>query len=148
MKGIHGKEASVILVAEDDQDNRFLLKTMLELRGHKVIEASNGQEAVDLAARAKPDLILMDLKMPVLNGLAAMRSIRQHAKAHVRRVPIVALTAYDPAQHRAVAMAAGCDDYVLKPVNYDRLEVLIKSLLAKRRSPAPRKRVVSGALSA
>jgi CheY-like chemotaxis protein len=148
MKGIHGKEVSVILVAEDDEDNRFLMKTLLELRGYTVVEASNGQEAVELAARAKPDLVLMDLKMPLLNGLAATRSIRQHAKSRVRRVPIVALSAYDPAQHRAVAMAAGCDDYVLKPVDYDRLETLIESLLAKRRSPAPAKRVVSGALSA
>jgi CheY-like chemotaxis protein len=148
MKGIHGKKVSLILVAEDDVDNRFVMKMLLELRGYKVVEAANGQEAVELAGRAKPDLVLMDLKMPVLNGLAATRSIRQHAKADVRRVPIVALSAYDPAQHRAVAMAAGCDDYVLKPIDYDGLGNLIESLLAARRPPARAKRVMSGELSA
>jgi CheY-like chemotaxis protein len=148
MIGIQDKEVSVILVAEDNDDNRFVMKTLLELRGYQVVEASNGQEAVDAAARARPDLILMDLKMPVLNGLAATRSIRQHAKADVRRVPIVALSAYDPAHHRTVAMAAGCDDYVLKPIDYDRLESLIESLLANCRPPAPEKLVVSGALPA
>jgi CheY-like chemotaxis protein len=148
MKGIQGKEAPVILLAEDDGDNRFVMKTLLELRGYKVVEASNGQEAIDMMARAKPDLVLMDLKMPVLNGLAATRSIRQHAGASVRRVPIVALSAYDPAQHRAVAMAAGCDDYVLKPVDYDRLESLIESLLASARPPAAAGHFASGELSA
>ncbi|MCA1631921.1 MAG: response regulator [Acidobacteria bacterium] len=148
MKGNHVKDVSLILVAEDNDDNRFLMKTLLEMRGYRVVEASNGQEAVELAASAKPDLILMDLKMPVLNGLAATRAIRQHAKAAVRRVPIVALSAYDPEQHRTVAMAAGCDDYVLKPVDYDRLETTIETLLANRRPPATRRRAVSGALPA
>ena len=148
MIDIKGKKVSLILLAEDDDDNRFVMKALLELRGYEVVEASNGQEAVELAGRAKPDLVLMDLKMPVLNGLAATRSIRQHAKDDVRRVPIVALSAYDPAQHRTVAMAAGCDDYVLKPVDYDRLENLIESLLAERRPPTPAKRVDSGALPA
>jgi CheY-like chemotaxis protein len=148
MKNFQGQEVSLILVAEDHDDNRFVMKTMLELRGYKVVEATNGQEAVELVGREKPDLVLMDLKMPVLNGLAATRSIRQHADADVRRVPIIALSAYDPAQHRAVAMAAGCDDYVLKPIDYERLESLIVSLLAKSRPPAPPKRTVSGNLSA
>jgi CheY-like chemotaxis protein len=148
MKGIQGNKVPLILVAEDDEDNRFVTKTLLELRGYAVVEASNGQEAIDLMARAKPDLVLMDLKMPVLNGLAATRSIRQHAAASARRVPIVALSAYDPAQHRAVAMAAGCDDYVLKPVDYDRLGTLIESLLAGARAPAAAKHFTSGQLSA
>jgi two-component system cell cycle response regulator DivK len=137
MKGILDKEPSLILVAEDNEDNRIAMKCLLELRGYKVVEASNGREAVEMAAREKPDLILMDLKMPVLNGLAATRFIRQHADARVRPVPIIALSAYPPAQHRPVAIAAGCDDYVLKPVDYDRLENLIDSLLARSRPPAP-----------
>lgn len=136
MKSIIEREASLILVAEDNDDNRFVMKSLLELRGYRVIEASNGQEAVDVAAREKPDLILMDLKMPVLNGIAATRCIRQHAEARVRSVPIIALSAYPPAQHCPVAIAAGCDDYVLKPIDYDRLESLIESLLARGRTPA------------
>jgi CheY-like chemotaxis protein len=148
MKGIRDAEASLLLIVDDDDDNRFVMKTLLELRGYRVVEASNGQEALDTAARAKPDLILMDLKMPVLNGLAATRSIRRHAKADVPRVPIVALSAYDPARHRTVAMAAGCDDYVLKPIDYDRLEKLIESLLLDTRPHVPVKRAVSGSLTA
>ncbi len=124
----------VVLVAEDDEDIRGVMKTLLGLRGYEVITASNGQEAVEAAERDEPDLILMDLKMPVLNGLAAARHIRQHSR---RRVPIVALSAYDPSQHRAVAMAAGCDDYVLKPIDYDRLERLIETLIAGSRPPHP-----------
>lgn len=136
MKATQNNEVSLILIAEDNDDNRFVMKTLLELRGYRVVEASNGVEAIDAAAREHPDLILMDLKMPLLNGLAATRSIRQHAEACVSRVPIVALSAYDPAHHGATAMAAGCDDYVLKPVDYDRLERLIESLLAAH-SPVP-----------
>lgn len=121
---------AVVLVAEDDEDNRAVMKKLLELRGYEVITASNGQEAIEMAVHDEPDLILMDLKMPVLNGLAAARHIRQNSRRHV---PIIALSAYDPAQHRAVAMAAGCDDYVLKPIDYERLERLIDSFTAATR---------------
>jgi CheY-like chemotaxis protein len=124
---------ALILIAEDDVDIRGVLKMMLELRGYDVVTAANGQQAVETVERVKPDLVLMDLKMPVLNGLAAARHIRQHAR---RRVPIIALSAYDPAQHRAVAIAAGCNDYVLKPIDYDRLTRLIESLLDRA---APRR---------
>lgn len=119
---------ALILVAEDDSDIRMVIKALLELRGYVVMTAANGQEAIESVERDAPDLILMDLKMPVLNGLAAARHIRQHSR---RRVPIIALSAYDPAQHRAVALAAGCDDYLLKPIDYDRLEQMINSLLKR-----------------
>ncbi|MCA1814903.1 MAG: response regulator [Acidobacteria bacterium] len=132
MKTKDDRRGATILVAEDDDDNRFVMRTLLELRGYSVVEASNGQEALEIAEREAPDLILMDLKMPVLNGLAATRLIRQRQR---RRVPIVALSAYDPTQHRAVAIAAGCDDYALKPVDYERLELIIETLLGA--APAP-----------
>jgi CheY-like chemotaxis protein len=131
MKGKNNNGRATILIAEDDDDNRFVMRTLLELRGYSVIEASSGQEVVEVAARAQPDLILMDLRMPVLNGLAATRLIRQQER---RRVPIVALSAYDPSQHRAVAMAAGCDEYAIKPIDYERLEQLIESLLTNATS--------------
>jgi CheY-like chemotaxis protein len=121
-----------ILVAEDDEDNRFTLKILLEMRGYRVLTAANGHEAIALAEREHVDLILMDLRMPLLNGLAATRQLRQHASPRLRQIPILALSAYDPAQHRAVAIAAGCNDYVTKPIDYDRLEKLIETLL-----PAP-----------
>ena len=118
-----------ILVAEDDADNRDILRTLLALRGFDVLEAADGRQAVELARAARPDLILMDLKMPVMNGLAATRAIRQQPEPHLRTVPIVALSAYHPTQHGAVAAAAGCDDYVLKPINYEQLEAVIRRLL-------------------
>ena len=118
-----------ILVAEDDEDNRFIMKMLLEMRGYEVMTAANGHEAVAQAERACPHLILMDLRMPLLNGLATTRQLRQHADARLRQVPVIALSAYDPAQHRAVAIAAGCNDYVTKPIDYDRLEKLIETFL-------------------
>ncbi|HJR06526.1 MAG TPA: response regulator [Pyrinomonadaceae bacterium] len=118
-----------ILVAEDDEDNRFIMRMLLEMRGYKVLTASNGQEALANAERERPDLILMDLRMPLLNGLATTRQLRQHADAHLRQIPVIALSAYDPAQHRAVAIAAGCNDYVTKPIDYDHLEKLLETFL-------------------
>ncbi|HEY0083041.1 MAG TPA: response regulator [Pyrinomonadaceae bacterium] len=123
---------ATLLVTEDDEDNRFTLKVLLELRGYRVLTAANGHEAIGVAEREHPDLILMDLRMPVLNGLVATRQLRQHSDAHLRRTPILALSAYDPAQHRAVAIAAGCNDYVTKPIDYDRLEKMIETFLPAR----------------
>jgi len=125
-----------LLIAEDDEDNRFTLKVLLEMRGYRVLTAANGQEAISIAEREHPRLILMDLRMPVLNGLAATRQLRQHADPCVRQIPILALSAYDPAQHRAVAIAAGCNDYVTKPIDYDRLEKLIETFLPAPTAPA------------
>lgn len=130
MNPAHSKGAT-ILVAEDDEDNRDILLTLLRLRGFDVIEAADGQQAVELARTARPDLILMDLKMPVLNGLAAARAIRQQPEPYMRAVPIVALSAYHPSQHGAVAFAAGCNDYVLKPIDYEQLEAVIERLLKR-----------------
>jgi CheY-like chemotaxis protein len=128
--------AATILVAEDDEDNRFTLKILLEIRGYRVLTASNGHEAIEIAEREHPDLILMDLRMPVLNGLATTRQLRQHSDARLRQIPVLALSAYDPAQHRAVAIAAGCNDYVTKPIDYDRLEKLIETFLPTHSGPA------------
>lgn len=127
---------ATILVAEDDEDNRFTLKVLLEIRGYRMLTASNGYEAIDIAEREHPDLILMDLRMPLLNGLATTRQLRQHGDPLLRQIPILALSAYDPTQHRAVAIAAGCNDYVTKPIDYDRLEKLIETFLPAHTPPA------------
>ena len=126
-----------ILVAEDEEDNLFVMKMLLELRGYRVVVAMNGSEVLAVAARERPDLILMDLRMPLLNGLAATRQLRQHQLSHLRRVPVIALSAYDPAQHRNVALAAGCDAYATKPIDYDQLERLINDLLRAGADGAP-----------
>jgi CheY-like chemotaxis protein len=131
-----------ILVAEDDEDNRFIMKMLLEMRGYRVVTAANGQEALINAERERPDLILMDLRMPVQNGLTTTRQLRQHADARLRLLPVIALSAYDPGQHRAVAIAAGCNDYVTKPIDYDGLEKLIETFLPAHNHPTMPKTVL------
>ena len=118
-----------ILVVEDFEDNRFMMRRLLELGGYRVIEAINGQEAVTMAAQARPDLILMDLSLPQIDGLAATRSIRQ--LDGLGRIPIVAISAHDTSDFRTEALAAGCNEYLTKPVDFDRLESLLKVLLAE-----------------
>lgn len=118
-----------VMVVEDFEDNRFMMRRLLEMSGYRVLEAINGEEAVELAHRERPQLILMDLSLPQLDGLAATRRIRQHAD--LRDVPIVAVSAHDTADFHADALAAGCNDYVTKPIDFDQLEELLTRLLPK-----------------
>jgi CheY-like chemotaxis protein len=119
-----------VLVVEDFEDNRFMMRRLLEMSGYHVLEAINGEEAIEIARRNLPDLILMDLSLPLLDGLAATRRIRQQAE--LRQVPIVAVSAHDTADFHAEALAAGCNDYVTKPIDFDQLEKLLKRLLPKK----------------
>jgi|ERR1041384_3174061 CheY-like chemotaxis protein len=118
-----------VLVVEDFEDNRFMMRRLLELDGYHVIEAINGQEAVAMAERDRPHLILMDLSLPQIDGLAATRSIRQ--LDGLRDVPIIAISAHDTSDFRTEAIAAGCNEYLTKPVDFDRLEELLKKLLER-----------------
>jgi CheY-like chemotaxis protein len=120
-----------VLVVEDFEDNRFMMRRLLEMSGYRVLEAINGEEAVEMAERERPGLILMDLSLPLLDGLAATRRIRQHEA--LRNVPIVAVSAHDTADFHADALAAGCNDYVTKPIDFDQLEALLGRLLPKNR---------------
>ncbi|HVF57059.1 MAG TPA: response regulator [Pyrinomonadaceae bacterium] len=121
------KLCSTILVAEDDADVRLMLRTRLEMKGYCVVEAGDGQEAIRVAQDEHPDIILMDLQLPRLNGFAVTRYVRQHEE--LRGVPIVILSGHDPAKHRNLALAAGCNEYLLKPVDFNRLEETITRLL-------------------
>jgi two-component system, cell cycle response regulator DivK len=121
-----------VLVVEDFEDNRFMMRRLLEMSGYRVLEAINGEEAVEMAERERPGLILMDLSLPLLDGLAATRRIRQHEA--LRDVPIVAVSAHDTADFHADALAAGCNDYVTKPIDFDQLEALLGRLLPKKSS--------------
>lgn len=125
----NGGGPPTIMVVEDFEDNRFMMRRLLEMSGYRVLEAINGEEAVELAHSERPQLILMDLSLPQLDGLAATRRIRQHAD--LRDVPIVAVSAHDTADFHADALAAGCNDYVTKPIDFDQLEALLKRLLPK-----------------
>ena len=119
------KRLRTILVVDDFDDTRWLLRTWLERKGYRVIEAENGNEAFDEAQSQSPDLIIMDLEMPELDGLAATRKIRNVEK--LAGVPIVAVSAYGAAQFRGLALEAGCDEYVSTPFEPEELERLIRS---------------------
>jgi two-component system, cell cycle response regulator DivK len=116
-----------IMVVEDYDDTRELLKIGLEGLGYTVLEACNGQEAVDIADRECPDLILMDLDLPILDGIAATQCIRQ--KPNLERVPIVAVTAYPMSYSHVKAFAKGCDEYMRKPIDMTELARVVNRYL-------------------
>ncbi|HJQ31002.1 MAG TPA: response regulator [Pyrinomonadaceae bacterium] len=119
----------VVLVVEDFEDNRFMMRRLLEMSGYRVVEAVNGNQAVEMAASERPDIILMDLSLPQLDGLAATRRIR--TQEGLGRVPIVAVSAHDSADFHAEALAAGCNEYVTKPIDFDQLVQLLDRMTVK-----------------
>ncbi|MBA2727313.1 MAG: response regulator [Parachlamydiaceae bacterium] len=117
-----------ILVAEDIEDSRQLMKVVLEMFGYIVIEAENGQQAVKSAAELHPDLILMDMSMPILDGLSATKAIRKfNGKT---KIPIIAVTAFGK-QYYDLAIEAGCNDLISKPVDFDTLRPVIAQYLSQ-----------------
>jgi len=116
-----------ILVVDDFDDTRLLLRTWLQKKGFRVVEAENGNRAIAAAESSRPDLIIMDVEMPELDGLAATRKIRE--LKDFAAVPIVAVSAYGADQYRDHALAAGCNEYVSTPFEPDELERLIRALL-------------------
>ena len=116
-----------ILVVDDFDDTRLLLRTWLQRRGFRVIEAEDGMEAVKRATTESPDLIIMDMEMPKLDGLAATRRIRQ--VNGMGKIPIVAVSAYGADQFRDLALEAGCDEYVSTPFEPVALEGIIRTLM-------------------
>jgi CheY-like chemotaxis protein len=109
-----GRRVRTILLADDSILQRMMTRAMLEAEGYQVLEAADGREVVDLVHLARPDLILMDVAMPSMDGVTAARRIRGQSD-DVADVPIVFLTALDAAIDRASALAAGGDDYLVKP---------------------------------
>lgn len=122
------KTTRTIMIVEDYDDTRLLLRQGLEQLGYSVLEASNGQEAVDIAGREHPDLILMDLDLPILDGIAATQRIRQHAD--LESVPIVAVTAYPMSYTHVKAFAKGCNEYMPKPIDMTELANLVNRYLS------------------
>jgi len=116
-----------VLVVEDFEDNRFMLRRLLEMAGYQVLEATDGEQAVTIAEQERPALILMDLSLPRLDGLAATRGIRKHPE--LSEVPIVAVSAHESADFHAEALAAGCNDFVAKPIDFDQLDALLTRVL-------------------
>ncbi len=120
--------AVTVLLVEDTEDNRHMMRRLLEMSGYRVAEATNGEEAVNAAMQVRPQVILMDLSLPLIDGLAATRRIR--ILPALANVPIIAVSAHDTADFHADALAAGCNAYITKPINYPELEEIIKSVLA------------------
>ncbi len=120
----------LILVAEDNPDNTFLLKELLTANGFRFLHASNGKEAVELARQNEPDLVIMDIQMPEMDGMEATRAIRQ---AGLRDVPVIALTAKAMKGDREQILAAGCDDYVSKPFDPAKLIAKIRKWIVPKR---------------
>jgi two-component system cell cycle response regulator DivK len=117
-----------VLIVEDSDDARYFMRLALEQRGYLITEAENGAKAVELAQLERPDIILMDLSLPVLDGIAATEKIR--ATDGLGGIPIIAVTAHQETDFRAGAKAAGFDAYVTKPIDIDFLGDLIEGLLA------------------
>ena len=120
---------SKILYVEDNEDNVFMLSPRLRRKGFDVIVARDGEEGIAMASAEAPDLILMDLALPVLDGWEATRRLK--AAAETRTIPIIALTAHAMAGDREKAIAAGADDYDTKPVNLSGLLAKMDALLNK-----------------
>jgi len=118
-----------ILYVEDNDDNVFMLKPRLQRRGFEVIIATDGQEGIELTRQEKPDLIIMDLSLPILDGWAASELLK--STPATRDIPIIALSAHAMAGDREKALAAGCDDYDTKPVEFKRLVEKINALLPR-----------------
>jgi two-component system cell cycle response regulator DivK len=119
-----------ILIVEDNEMNRDMLSRRLQRKGYDVVVALDGQEGVAMAASETPDLILMDMSLPVLDGWEATRQIKGNEAT--RGIPIIALTAHAMSTDRQKAFEAGADDYDTKPVELDRLLGKMEALLAKR----------------
>jgi two-component system cell cycle response regulator DivK len=121
-----------ILLVEDNEMNRDMLTRRLERKGYQVIAAHDGGQGHELAHAQSPDLILMDISLPVMNGWELTRRLKSDEAT--RHIPIIALTAHALATDRAKALAAGCDEYDTKPVDFGRLQGKIDSLLAEKKT--------------
>ncbi len=118
-----------ILVVDDVLDSLVMISLTLQNMGFRILTADNGRSAIEVARLARPDLILMDIHMPELDGLAATRHIRENVE--LQKIPVVALTAFSTEGFQKAAFDAGLDGYLNKPVDFDRLTKLINSLLER-----------------
>ena len=121
-----------ILIIEDQEDNRTIMRDLLTGAGFELIEAADGEEAVKLAQSERPDLILMDIQLPVIDGYEATRRIK--AIVELKSIPIIAVTSYALSGDEAKARAAGCDAYVAKPFSPRLLLAKVREFLPGEKS--------------
>jgi two-component system, cell cycle response regulator DivK len=124
---------ATILIADRDDYTRHRLKSLLELKGLEVLEAHDGQEAIDMVVGMRPDLVLIQLRLPVVSGFTAIRRIRKHCE--LRTVPIIAVSVNKPTSNRNLALAAGCIAHVEDPGEFYLLDALIDRLLPEKCIP-------------
>jgi len=117
----------VILSVEDNEANRRIIRDLFTRKGYRVVEAVNGEEAVTIAKKEKPDLILMDVQLPKMDGYEATRQIKSDPE--MESIPVLAVTSYALSEDREKAMAAGCEDYVAKPFRPRELVAKVEKLL-------------------
>ncbi|HVQ39477.1 MAG TPA: response regulator [Pyrinomonadaceae bacterium] len=117
----------VILVVDDQECNRDLLNTILGTMGYEVLVADNGVDAVKIVASEVPDLIIMDLSMPVMDGFGAVRLMRE--VPGIREVPVIACSAHDTSTHRVQALGVGFDEFLPKPIDFNELDFLLRRFL-------------------
>jgi CheY-like chemotaxis protein len=115
-----------VLLAEDSRDTRQMLRRALEVKGYRVLEAGNGLEALQLTKQSRPNLIIVDLNMPVMDGLETIKYVRM--MKGVNKVPIVAITAFDVYGMEDAAHEAGCNEYICKPFDLSELDRALKNL--------------------
>ncbi len=116
-----------VLVAEDSLDTRIMLKRAFELKGYRVFEAEDGKQALEMARQFRPSLLVIDLNMPVLDGLETIRNYRRF-EGEGDHTPIIAITAYDVYGMEEAALETGCNIYLSKPLNLEELDRAVKSL--------------------
>jgi len=121
-----------VLIGDDDDDTRFMFRTLLGTKGYRVVEASDGEEVIEATLRENPGLLLLDLGLPRMNGLNVIRRLRNDL--HVIDIPVVVITGYD--KHFDTAVAAGCDDYLIKPIDFGRLDSILNYYVPLRASAA------------
>ena len=121
--GQDSKPIPVILVVDDDEDSRSMLKLLLEMWQYRVIEAADGPDAITIAENTRPDLILMDVKLPRLNGFSVTLKLRQSLK--IEKVPVIFISGCAEASYKQRAIQVGGNEYLTKPINFDELEKTI-----------------------
>ena len=125
-----GTTCLTVLVVDDIADSRFVLTKLMRSKNYRVVEAADGAEAVEAAEREHPDLVLLDLNLPVLDGLEVARRLR--GMPGVKDVPVVAVTAYDYYGIREAALESGCDEYLPKPLDFDELGRVVDRLISRK----------------
>jgi two-component system cell cycle response regulator DivK len=122
-----------ILIVEDNEDNQELMRFLMERAGYEVISAENGVQGLELAKSEKPDIILMDLSLPELDGWSAATKIKQDDD--LKNIPLIAVTAHTLPGDRRKALEAGFDNYISKPINIHQFDVTVAKVLEQKRKP-------------